>query len=142
MAVAGSAPFRVEASVSFGKRYQAKGRLKSGVMNKSETRYGEYLWSLQIGGDVLWYLFEGMTFKLAEGLRYTPDFAVLRSDGILECVDVKGRTTVATGSGERKEAALAMDDSRQKVKMAASLFPLVFAVVFQSKTGEWVREEF
>lgn len=122
--------------------HHAAGRLKSGVLNKTELRYAEFLHSELISGRILWSKFEGVTLKLAEGLRYTPDFAVLRSDGLIELVDVKGRTTSATASGERKEAAYAMGDSRAKVKMAAESFPFVFVVVFQSKDKTWTREEF
>ena len=120
----------------------AAGRLKPGVMNKTEAKYAEQLWSEKVGGMILWYEFEGITLKLADGLRYTPDFAVLRSDGLIELVDVKGRTTRATPSGERKAVAYSMDDSRQKVKMAASKFPFIFSVVFPLKAGGWEREEF
>jgi hypothetical protein len=123
-------------------RQFALGRLKSGVMNRTETKYAAFLWGEQIAGRVLWYLFEGITLKLAEKLRFTPDFAVLRSDGLIELVDCKGRTNVTRTSGERVEKAYAQDDSRQKAKMAASLFPFVIVTVFQSKTGEWIREEF
>ena len=123
-------------------RQFALGRLKSGVMNRTETKYAEFLWGEQIAGRVLWYLFEGITLKLAEKLRFTPDFAVLRSDGLIELVDCKGRTNVTRTSGERVEKAYAQDDSRQKAKMSASLFPFVIVTVFQSKDGTWIREEF
>jgi hypothetical protein len=123
-------------------RQFALGRLKSGVMNRTETKYAEFLWGEQIAGRVLWYLFEGITLKLAEKLRFTPDFAVLRSDGLIELVDCKGRTNVTRASGERVEKAYAQDDSRQKAKMAGSLFPFVIVTVFQSKDGTWIREEF
>lgn len=122
-------------------RHFAAGRLKSGVLNKTEARYAEYLEGEKRAGAVLWYTFEGITLKLAEGLRFTPDFSVLRADGLMELVDVKGRTTRVAASGERKEVAFAMDDSRQKVKMAAAIFPFVFVVAFPSKSGEWVRKE-
>lgn len=120
--------------------HHALGRLKSGVMNRTETKYTEFLWGEKIAGRVLWYAFEGVTLKLAEKVRFTPDFAVLRSDGLIELVDVKGRSISTRASGERVEKAYSMDDARQKARMAANLFPFLIVVVFQSKTGLWIRE--
>jgi hypothetical protein len=123
-------------------RQYALGRLKPGEMNKTEKRYAEFLWGEKVTGRILWYKFESITLKLAEKLRYTADFAVMRNDGVVELHDVKGRTNVTRKSGERVEKPFSMDDSRQKMKMAADTFPFVIVVVFQSKTGEWIREEF
>jgi hypothetical protein len=120
----------------------ALGRLKPGEMNKTEQKYDTFLWGEKVLGNILWYKFEGITLKLADKLRYTADFAVMRSDGVIELHDVKGRTNVTRKSGDRVEKPFSMDDSRQKMKMAAEMFPFVIVVVFQSKTGEWVREEF
>ena len=127
--------------VKANKQY-ALGRLKSGEMNRTEVKYSEFLWGEKVAGRVLWYAFEGITLKLAEKLRFTPDFAVLRSDGLIELVDCKGRTNVTRTNGDRVEKAFSMDDAKQKAKVAAEKFPFIIVVVFQSKTGEWIREEF
>lgn len=96
---------------------------------------------LKQAGDVLWYLFEGITFKLADGVRLTPDFDVLYSDGRLVCVDVKGTTTKKRENGERVKAPYIMDDARIKMEVAAQRFPIVFKVAYKV-AGEWVEKEY
>lgn len=108
----------------------ALGRLKSGVMNPTETKYSLLLESLKASGEVLWWAFEGMTFKLAEGSRYTPDFNVMRSNGVLEMHEVKGRW---------------IGDAKTKIKIAAEKFPFLFKAVFalpKKDGGGWRDEEF
>jgi len=97
-----------------GNRDYALGRLKSGVLNKTEQAYANHLEMLKSTGFVLWYTFEGMTFKIAEGCRYTPDFAVMNSALQLECHEVKG---------------FMRDDSFVKIKAAANKFPFRFILV-------------
>lgn len=92
-------------------RMQALGRLKAGEMNKSEAKYAKHLELRKQAGEILWYAFEGMKFRLANNTFYTPDFAVLRSNGLLEMHEYKGRW---------------MDDARVKIKVAAELYPVVF----------------
>lgn len=108
----------------------ALGRMKAGKMNKTEAAYAALLESHKQAGEIQWYAFEGMTFKLADNTRYTPDFAVLRSDGLMEIHEVKG---------------FWRDDGRVKIKVAAELFPFRFlAVKKQSKKagGGWDVEVF
>ena len=40
------------------------GRLKTGEMNKTESDYAEYLNRLLMIGDIVWYKFEGVKFRL------------------------------------------------------------------------------
>ncbi|ASK18874.1 DUF1064 domain-containing protein [Halomonas sp. N3-2A] len=108
----------------------ALGRMKAGKMNKTEAAYASLLESLKHAGEIVWYSFEGMTFKLADNTRYTPDFAVMRADGLIELHEVKG---------------FWRDDARVKIKVAAELFPFRFiAVKKQSKKagGGWSTEAF
>jgi hypothetical protein len=59
-----------------------------------ERKYAEQLdWDKKQGTIIDWY-YEFITFKLADGSRYTPDFVVIRGEGI-ECIEIKGflRTT-------------------------------------------------
>ena len=112
------------------KAVYALGRLKSGVMNRTETAYSLLLERMKSSGEVVWWAFEGMTFKLAEGSRYTPDFNVMLPSGVMEMHEVKG---------------FWQDDARVKIKVAASLFPMKFVAVkaiAKSKGGGWEREEF
>ena len=112
------------------KKILALGRLKSGQMNKTEQAYAMHLEARKNAHELIWYVFEGITFKLADGCRYTPDFAVLRNDGVIELHEVKGYWA---------------DDARAKIKVAADKFPFRFIAVYkQAKKdgGGWRFEEF
>jgi len=98
------------------KKFLALGRLKTGERNKTEQAYEAMLEGMRIAGEVLWYKFEGITLKLADNTRYTPDFFVMRNDGQLECHETKGYWR---------------DDAKVKIKVAAELFPFRFIAVKQ-----------
>ena len=108
----------------------ALGRMKTGTMNRTEAAYAGHLEALKASGEVLWYAFEAMTLKLADGCRYTPDFAVMLPDGQLQMHEVKGYW---------------QDDAKAKIRVAASLFPMPFIAVYQQPKrdgGGWKFEEF
>jgi len=107
-------------------RMQALGRLKVGKMNKTEQAYDRYLGALKAAGEILWYRFEGIKFRLADNTFYSPDFSVMRADGLLEQHEVKGFWT---------------DDARVKIKVAADQFPVRFVAVKKKGSG-WEREYF
>lgn len=112
------------------KNYQALGRLKTGTMNKTEQDYANYLEQRKRADEIVWYKFEGIKVRLADNTFYTPDFAVMRTNGEMEMHEVKGFWT---------------DDARVKIKVAAETYPFRFiAVKKQSKKagGGWVVEEF
>lgn len=96
------------------KSYRALGRLKVGQMNQTEAEYGKHLELLKIAGEVSWYKFEGMKFRLADNTFYTPDFAVMLSDGALQAHEVKGFWE---------------DDAKVKIKVAADMYPIEFIAV-------------
>lgn len=108
-------------------RAYALGRLKAGAMNKTEAAYAHHLGLLKFAGSVLWYRFEGLKFRLADATFYTPDFAVMRADGTLECHEVKGHWT---------------DDARVKIKVAAEMYPIRFIAVRAARGGQWETEAF
>lgn len=109
---------------------QALGRLPTGTMNKTEAAYDGFLRTLAACGDVAWWKFEGVKLRLADSTFYSPDFVVMRSTGQIECHEVKGAR------------AIFQDDSRVKVKVAASLYPFRFIVAYPiPKTGGWRVEE-
>jgi hypothetical protein len=112
------------------KRLQALGRLKPGERNKTEAAYEQYLELRRRAGEVLWYRFEGMTFKLAADCRFTPDFVVMLANGELECHEVKG---------------IWRDDAKVKMRLAAEIFPFRFIAIY-AKTkkdgGGWEIQEF
>jgi len=111
-------------------KHYALGRLKSGEMNKTESAYRDHLEALLHAGEILWYRFEGVTLKLADGCRYTPDFVLMNREGWIECHEVKGYW---------------QDDARIKIKIAAEMFPFRFValkVKAKKDGGGWSVEEF
>lgn len=96
---------------------QALGRLPVGQENKTEKSYGLHLQLRKMQGDILWFKFEGMKFRLADKTFYTPDFAVMRKDGLIELHEVKGYM---------------QDDANVKIKCAAELYPFQFIIVRKS----------
>ncbi len=111
-------------------RMYALGRLKTGERNSTETAYENHLQTLKTLGRVHWYKFEGLKLRLADNTFYTPDYAVLAEDMVLECHEVKG---------------FWQDDARAKIKIAASLYPFRFyAVKKKAKRdgGGWDVETF
>lgn len=89
-------------------------RKKPGEMNKTEAEYAEILATRQHLGEILWYTYEGLTFKLADDTRWTPDFCMMMADGTMEVHEVKG---------------FWRDGAKMKIKVAARLFPFRFLAV-------------
>lgn len=108
------------------KKIQALGRLKAGQMNKTEKEYDSFLEIRQRTGDILWRKFEGMKFRLADNTFYTPDFAVMLSNGQIELHEVKG---------------FWQDDARVKIKVAADMYPFRFIAIKKDGKG-WKVEDF
>ena len=109
---------------------QKLGRLGSGVMNNTEKSYADRLEMLQRAGEILWYKFEGMKFRLADNTFYTPDFAVANKDGVIEIHETKGLWT---------------DDAKVKIKVASDLYPFRFVAMKKAAKkdgGGWIEEEF
>ena len=92
----------------------ALGRLKTGERNKTELAYEEVLKALQRDGQIAWFKFEGVKLRLADNTFYTPDYAVMLTNGQMEMHEVKG---------------FWQDDARVKIKIAAELFPFRFLAV-------------
>lgn len=112
------------------RRTLALGRLKPGAQNKTEAEYGRLLEARKQTGEIEWYAFEGITFKLADDTRYTPDFAVMLTGGEMEMHEIKGRW---------------MDDAKVKIKVAAERFPFRFIAVHKidkKDGGGWRYEQY
>lgn len=109
----------------------ARGRRREpGTMNKTEAAYAAQLELRKVAGEILWYGFEAMKFRLAASTFYTPDFIIMLADGTLEAHEVKGHWE---------------DDARVKIKVAAELFPLRFVALKalpKREGGGWKEEEF
>lgn len=113
-----------------GGGHLALGRLKAGKMNQTEAAYAEHLRALQHAGEILWFRFEGIKLRLADNTFFTPDFAVMAADGVMEMREVKG---------------FWQDDARAKIKIAADQYPFRFIAVRvrpKKDGGGWAVEEF
>lgn len=101
-------------------------------MNKTEAEYAKILEARRACGKVLWYRFEGVTLKLADNTRYTPDFIVMLDSGELEAHEVKGSMNFI------------QDDAKVKIKVAADIFPFRFilvAPIAKKHGGGWETKE-
>jgi|SRR5215472_4279852 len=127
--------------VKNGRGGRALGRVKDQGMNQSETKYAEQLRLRQQVGEVLWWAFEGMKFKIGEHCFYTPDFNVLLADCQLHCIDVKGTQSKQNKAGESYQTAYCEDDARVKIAAAANLFPISFYIVYLGSDHNWIIEE-
>lgn len=97
--------------------------------SKWEEQYAGVLEQLRAEGQILWYKYEGLRFKLATGAMYSPDFPVVTADGTLEIHEVKGQW---------REAA------KVRWKIVREQFPFVFKLVQKGKgrnAGFIVTEE-
>lgn len=122
-----------QAPAASGKaRLQALGRKKPGEMNKTETRYAQHLEAERIAGEIVWWEFECIKLKLYNNTHLTVDFFVMRSNGELECHDVKG------------SKAIVEDDALVKMKWAAEKYPFRVCMVYpilQKNGGGWEIHE-
>ncbi len=112
------------------KKFLALGRLKSGERNKLEASYEQHLESRKQAGEIIWYKFEGMTFKLAKDTRFTPDFSIMLANCEIELHECK---------------SIWRDDAKAKIKIASELYPFKFVAVYalpKKEGGGFRYEEF
>jgi len=107
-------------AVRTGRGAKAKPR-----MNKLEANYAFVLDLAVKAGQILWWRFEGITLKLADDVRYTPDFAIMEADGMISFHETKGYMR---------------DDARIKLRVAAVMYPFEFYLVQQKDGGAWTVE--
>ena len=91
-------------------------------MNGTEKLYATWLEARKRSGDISDWMYERVTFKLGDDLRYTPDFFVLLPNGEVEIHEVKG--------------GFIRDDARVKLRAAATMFPFMFRLA-QYKNKCW-----
>lgn len=111
--------------------------------NKTEARYEAYLATLKLAGAITDFMFEPLKLRIGPTWQtsYRPDFGVLTLDGVLEIHEVKG----ASSSKGSIAGAWWEDGARDKVKIAAGLFPFRFVAVHEKPAkqgGGWAREVF
>ena len=104
-------------------------------MNKWECEYALELEARKHAGEILWYGFEALKLRLADGTYYTPDFAVLAKTKAyaLGAEWVPGET--AMHFVEIK--GFLRDDANVKFKVAAELFPFELFMYTRKKGGGW-----
>lgn len=96
-------------------------------MNKTERAYAQHLLCRMLDGDVAWFEFEAVKFRLADRSWYAPDFIVMRSDGMLELHEVKGAME---------------DDAAVKLRLMPRLYSMFrLFIVRARKGGGWDLEE-
>lgn len=105
---------------------QSKPRLRQSskpVMNKLETEFREVL-RREYPNSLIHE--QAITFKLANGLRYTPDVVVfLPFCGLVDAYEVKG---------------FMRDDAAVKIKVAATAYPHIKWVLAWKENGSWQRQ--
>jgi hypothetical protein len=114
------------------KRFAAgRPRHKPGTMNKTEEKYAADLQVALLAGEIDWWEFEPFKLRLAPLTTYSPDFGVMKPDGVIELHEVKGHWE---------------DDARVKIKIAADKFWMFKFVAMKVRPkrdgGGWVAEEF
>lgn len=95
-------------------------------MNKTEALYADYLEILRRSGQIKWFAYNSVRFKIGKGAWLKPDFAVLTIGGAFELHEVKGFWAEA---------------SRVRIKAAALQFPFRFVAVKRVR-GNWCFEQF
>ena len=103
------------------KRIRQSSKPKS---NKLESDYGNLLKAMFPSNEVLE---QAVTFRLANGVRYTPDWVMLAEVDGLYCYEIKGRKS--------------WDDSIVKLKVAASTYPKVHWYLCDKPDGSWREQE-
>lgn len=98
---------------------------KPGVMNKLEQQYQQHLELLKRAGEIIYYRFEAIKFRLADKTFYTPDFMVTKADRI-EFHETKG---------------FIREDAIVKLKVVAEMFPEFAFYLCTYKNKLWTLEE-
>lgn len=93
------------------------------MLNKIETEFREILRRENQNG---WLVEQSITFKLANGVRYTPDFVTYSAfTGEFNGYEVKG---------------FMRDDAGVKLKMAAKEYPWFRWILVWKQKGNWKRQ--
>ena len=109
---------------------QAKGRrprnravgYEADRMNKLEEKYAAHLELQRQAGQIVFWRYEAIKFRLADRTWYGPDFWVMRPDGTMEIHETKG---------------FMEDDANVKIKAVAEQFPEFMFVLVKERKGQW-----
>lgn len=92
------------------------------LMNKLETEFFERVKDRSYRNTYP----QAITFRLANGVRYTPDLCVIGAAGI-DCFEIKGKKM--------------WDDAIVKIKVAATIYPRIHWWMVWKKEGVWMEQE-
>lgn len=113
----------------FAKRPRGQRKPRTGI-NKTEQEYSDLLETRKRAGEIEWYQYEAIKFRLADRTWYNVDFLVMLADGSMECHEVKAAKADGT--------VLAEDDAMVKLKVAAEQFPFPFFLCRKlARGGGW-----
>lgn len=108
---------------------KAHGRHTDGEMNGVERRHlEEIIQPAVVAGEILWWEFEQIRFRLADKTWYKPDFVLQLRNGRMLIHEVKGRHWE--------------DDARVKIKVCAEKYPKWTVRAWQWTGTEWKVEDF
>jgi hypothetical protein len=118
--------------------YYRKSKSKSG-MTKVEERFASYLNLLKSVGKIEDWKFEPMSIKIADGVRYNPDFEIVGKEFIT-------MAEIKPGSRDKKTGQVkpfSMDDGyRTKIYVAAEKYPeFRWLLIWDDKNGGWMERE-
>lgn len=94
--------------------------------SKAEARYAEILEAQRRDGNIRGWRYEGITLRLADGVRYSPDFVVFMNGGRMRLVEVKG--------------GYFRDDARIKLRVAVEMYPDFSWLLVWAKKGRFEPE--
>lgn len=98
--------------------------------NSTEKRFElEKLIPMKLTGEILCYQFEGITLRLANGLKYKPDYWTVNGNNETVFFEVKG------GRPKQREAGI------KALKMAASVYPVYRFYLARYAGGQWDVQE-
>ena len=93
--------------------------------SKAETRYAQLLETQKRDGLILDWRYEAVTLRLADGVRFTPDFLVRLPNNRMRLVEVKGFM---------REAA------RVRLRVAVEMYPDFTWLLVWAKKGKFEPE--
>jgi hypothetical protein len=88
-----------------------------------EKEYAEHLELQRMAKVISWWKYEPMTFRLADGAKFKPDFMVGYGPAVIEFDEIKGF--------ERPAAIL-------RWKVAAELYPMFRWRMLTKRDGAWI----
>ena len=110
-----------------------------GAMSKTEERFAELLNEYARDKQIVSYSFEPITFKLAEGVRYTPDFMAVFADPTRGVAFYEIKASEFHASGKSNQM-----NSLTKLKVCARTFPQFYFFKCYPRAkregGSWVIE--